>query len=156
MKKIKTIDSILIYEFTEDEKILLKNFNIINGCWWSKWFKFKYIFSIIKFILKLYWKTDLTKFEKLIKDFENFCSYVHDIDFTLWWGLKDFYEANINFIIWILKLLHWSNAFIRILITIVLYIWLNIIWLLHFEFRKKKLTLEELKNQLWKSINDLN
>lgn len=145
---MKTIDRLLIYEFSYKEKRLLLSKWIVNWCGGKKGFKFDYLFRIAKWII---WKSNkirLEKVSKLFKDMKLLCSFTHDIDFYLWWWIKEFYKANIVFIIWILQLLHWSNWYIKILIFILLFLWLNIFWLFHFHFTKNKRTIENLFTNL--------
>jgi hypothetical protein len=145
---MRTINKLLIYKFTAEQKLILKSLWVVNGCWWAKWFKFEYLFSLVKWIV---WKCNKVKAHKLWKlftDFQLLCNFTHDIDFYLWWSLKDFYRANMQFIEWILKLLHWSSWHIRWFVAIILFLWLNIIWLFYFHYRKKRIDIKKLKLSL--------
>jgi len=141
---MRTIDKILPYIFTPEEKKILQDKGFANWCWWAKGFSFDKIFKSIIYIVKKADKFKVKKLKKLIKDFQLLCSFWHDIDFSLWWNLKDFYKANMRFIAWILALLHWSNIITRIFVFIILLLGLNILWLRFFKFRKKKLQLNDL------------
>lgn len=145
---MKTVERFLIYKLTDQQKEILKEKWFVNGCWGGWWFEFKtilnYMFKLIKFFIKKSANVKIKKLKRLWKDIELLCNWLHDIDFSLWGNIKDFHAANMKFICWILGLLHWSTVFIRILVFIVLYIWLNTVGLKFFTFRKKRLQLNDL------------
>lgn len=135
---MRTIENCEFYKFNNNQKRSLRKRNIVNWCWWKKGFKFEYLFWLIKWIIWKYNKTKAKKLKKLFKDFQKLCNYQHDIDFYLWWTWKDFFEANDIFIDWIMKLLHWMNPFLRFFIKSILFLWLNTIWIIYFNFRKER------------------
>jgi len=141
---MRTIERLLPYNFTDEEKQILENKGYANWCWWAKGLSFDKIFKAIIYVVKKADKFKAKKLKRLIKDIQLLCSYRHDIDFTLWWNLKDFYKDNMKFIEWILALLHWSNVITRAFVFIILFLGLNIFWLRFFKFRKKKLKLNDL------------
>ena len=134
---MRRVDKYKVFDLSEKEKQILKDKKVINWCGGEWWFKFLWLMRLVRMIIEFSWKLILNKILLLFHDIRELC-YIHDIRFTLWWNLKDFYKANKNFIIWILDLLYWASPVTRFFVKIVLFIWLNTIWLKYFSFWKKK------------------
>lgn len=101
-------------------------------CWWEWWFKF----SLLKDRLKKVKYFNPQKLDSLYNSIETRACLPHDILFLEWWWIKEFYLANYGFIIEILRILHWTSIPSRIIIFIVLFFWLNILWVKYFNWTK--------------------
>lgn len=137
-KKKRRVGKHLPYNFTVKEKKALIDNWTVNWCGASKWLKFKNIMRVMRAFIEFSWKLDISKILQLYKDIISLCNWQHDIDFARWWNLKDFYKSNKKFIAWINDLLYRTYPSTRIFVKILLTIWLNSFWLIHFNFGKRK------------------
>lgn len=104
----------------------------MNWCWWEWGFKFILIKDWIK---KLKFFNPLL-LEKLSTSIETRACNPHDEAFTKGGWIKEFLKANWEFIIEILRILHWTSVASRCLIFIILFFWLNTIWMKYFNWTK--------------------
>lgn len=104
----------------------------MNWCWWEWWFKF----SLLKNRIKKVKFFNPDKIEKLYNSIEVRWCNPHDIAFARWGWIKAFLKANWEFIIEMLRILHWTSTPSRLLIFIVLFFWLNTIWIKYFNWTK--------------------
>lgn len=104
----------------------------MNWCWWEWGFKF----SLLKDRLKKLKFFNPLLLDRLYASIETRACNPHDKKFEEWWWIIEFYEANLEFINEVLLILHWSNSTWRLLIFIVLFFWLNTIWIKYFNWTK--------------------
>ena len=119
---MKTIDNLLRYKFTEEQKLALKTLGISNGCGWAKGFKF---INLKNRIEKLPF-VDKKRLNKLYWDIEQLCNYNHDIEFYLWGGIIDYFRANYFFALNCIGLLHWTSTKARLGLFLLLLLWLTL------------------------------
>lgn len=120
---MRTIDTILEYNFNPLEIEGLLSSGIINGCGWSWGFKFDNIVPIIIEEIKKIKGFNPKKLEKFINDVKKIC-YEHDIDFRL---KRGFYYSNFKFAFKLYKLLKkWVSRKKRIWIAFFAFTLLNI------------------------------
>lgn len=103
-----------------------------NWCWWEGWFKFKLLKDYIKNVK--YFNPD--KIESLYKTIETRACGPHDNKFTLWGWIKEFLKANYDFTIELLRILHWTSVWSRIIIFTITMLWLNTIWIRYFNWTR--------------------
>ena len=103
-----------------------------NWCWWEWGFKF----SLLKDRLKKVELFNPKKLDSLYLSIETRACNFHDDAFEKGWWIKEFYKANMDFINEIMKILHWTTIFSRLIIFIVLFFWLNTIWIKYFNWTK--------------------
>lgn len=104
----------------------------VNGCGWQWGLRFSMIKNWVKKVK--FFNPD--KVESLYYDIETLCCNPHDEWFSAWWGITDFYKANMSFINNLLALLHWTTIFSRIIIFVVFFFGLNILGVRYFKFTK--------------------
>lgn len=103
-----------------------------NWCWWEWWFKFILLKERVK---KLdFFNPELL--DKLYLSIETRACDIHDDKFKEGGWIFSFLKANWEFIIEIMKIIHWTSVLSRILIFIVLFFWLNTIWIKYFNWTK--------------------
>lgn len=103
----------------------------MNWCWWEWGFKFILLKERLKKVK--YFNPD--KLDSLYNSIEVRACNPHDELFSKWGGIIEFLTANYNFIVEILKILHWTNFISRLFIAIILFIWLNTIWIKYFNWK---------------------
>lgn len=104
----------------------------MNWCWWEWGFKFSLLKERVK---KLdFFNPDLL--DELYNSIENRACNKHDNKFSKGWWIIEFLKANREFIIEVLKILHWTSILSRIIIFIVLFFWLNTIWIKYFNWKR--------------------
>lgn len=115
----RTINSILGYTLTEQQKKALYDAGIVNGIWWQG----ENIETPLLAIIELLPWYNNNKAQSLIADIREL-SVVHDIEyvFKLW-----FYRSNYRFAKHLYQLLHWSN-WKRFAVALTAFILLNRHW----------------------------
>lgn len=103
-----------------------------NWCWAEWGFKF----SLLKDRLKELDFFDSEKLDSLYNNIETNLCNPHDNDFANWWWILDFIRANLNFSIWLLRILHWTSVKSKIIIFLISFIGLNIFWIKYFKWTK--------------------
>lgn len=93
--------------------------------WWIQW---------TKAMRKL--KAFKSEKEKKLLDNLDLVSDIHDLDFEKGWWIKEFYKVNLFLIIRILKLLYWTSETSRVSLFIILFFWLNTMWIKYFNWNK--------------------
>jgi hypothetical protein len=124
---IRLIDKILNkHLYTKDFLLEQRSLGVTNWMWW------KWGIQWTKQAKKLaYFKKEKEK--QLLEDLD-LISDIHDLWFNEWWWVKEFYLVNYTYINDVLALLHWTTIFSRWIILIVLFFWLNTIWLKYFNW----------------------
>jgi len=141
---MRTITRIMPYKLTKVKKAILIEKWLVNWCWWAKWVSFDTMFDIIIYVIKKAFWFKVKKLNRLRIDINQLCKFWHDVSFSLWGNLIDFYKDNLQFIDWIMQLLHWTKPRYRFTIATILFLGLNTVWLKYFTFRKKRLKLDDL------------
>ena len=104
----------------------------MSSCWWHWGYDFinlKNRISKLPFVNK-------RKLNKLYHDIEIKCCIPHDNMFSKWGGLFSFIKANYNFCISLLALLYWTSLKWRFIVFLVVFLWLNTIWVKYFNWTK--------------------
>lgn len=104
----------------------------MNWCWWEWGFKF----SLLKDRLKKLKYFNPQKLDSLYNSIETRACSKHDDKFEKWGWIIEFLKANWEFIIEVLRILHWTSIPSRIIIFIVLFFWLNTLWIKYFNWKK--------------------
>lgn len=131
---MRTLEKLLTYNFSDEDKIKLEILWIVNWCW-AKW-RFNFSNFVDKVENYIWFKSE--KFDSFKKDVKEFCSFQHDVRFWEWWNIIDFFIANLEFINWMLNFLHWTSVKRRILVFIILFFWLTFLWFSAFNFWEKR------------------
>lgn len=114
---MRTIHSVLEYNFTEEQKEWLLASWIINWCGGNGGFNFDTFIQQNISHLKQF-KADKSK--KLLSDLKEIC-YEHDFDY---YSKKGFIISNYKMAKKVFFLLHWLPMRIRILASTILFLWL--------------------------------
>lgn len=141
MKKIRTIDTLIKHELTDDQKFYLEIKWYMNGCWGKGGFNIDKFIEIVKKLFNFKSK----ELDDFTKDLKRLCSENHDIEFTLGGWLFDYFRANYDFVCSIIILLHWTNSRGRLLVFIIVFIPLTVLGVTYFKWGKKKTLTELLK-----------
>lgn len=134
---MRTIDWLLKYKLTEEQKEKLRKIWVCNGCWGSGGYSFDNLFEKFYTRIELLPFVDVKKINSLYGDIRLLCMYNHDIDFERGGGVIDYIKANWDFVYKIIQLLHWTRLLPRIIIFITLFLGLNIFWRKYFNWWKK-------------------
>ena len=135
---MKTINKLLKYKLSKKQKNILLDKKICNWCWWKWWINIDNLFHKFELRVEKLPFINLDKLNLLYKDISQLCSFNHDIDFALGWNLWNYIYANFDFVYKIIKLLHWTSKYARIIIFITLFTWLNLFWRKYFSWGRKK------------------
>ena len=125
---MKTIEKILKSSWYTKEYLLEQRAWWITNWMWPKWT------SITKFLKKLP-NFESDKKNRLLDDLD-LVSDIHDLAYLKWWWIIDFFKANDIFIRNVLDLFYWTSRTARFFLFIILFYWLNTIWIRYFHWRK--------------------
>ncbi len=154
---MRTIEWLLKYKLTKEQKIKLEIVGICNWCWGKWWFSFDSLFKKLEKIsknaerVKKYVKPTkkliliTSKLPSLKSDIKKLCMYSHDIDFELWGNIFHFIYANFDFITKIVSLIHWCPKYIKFIVFCVLSFGLHLFWWKYFRWGKRKTLSDILK-----------
>ena len=103
-----------------------------NWCW-SEWgFKF----SLLKDRLKKLDFFNPEKLDSLYNNIETNLCNPHDEEFEKWWWIINFIKSNYKFSLWLIQILNWTSSKSRLIIFIITFMWLNILWIKHFNWTR--------------------
>ena len=118
---MKTINTILEYNLSEEEVEGLLACGIINWCWAKNWFSFdEFIMREIQYLPVF----DESKKQELFCDLKRICME-HDLDYRV---NKWFRKSNYTMAKKVYSLVHWLPFRYRLAIFLTLYILLNRYW----------------------------
>lgn len=124
---MKTIDIILKEAwYTKEHLLEQRRIGKTNGMgrkWWIAWTKQARKFKAF----------NSNRLEQLLNDLD-LVSDIHDLEFGKWGGIIKFYKSNLDLINRVLILLHWTSTLRRLLVFIIMFIGLNTIWVIAFNW----------------------
>ena len=96
--------------------------------WRVNWFWPKH-YNLFKYLPRFNSK----KFFQLKLDL-NLIADIHDLSYNKWWNVLDFIKA--NYILWknVIRLLHWTNFFWRLLVFLWLFLWTTLFGFKYFNW----------------------
>ena len=88
---------------------------VCNWIWWKGWINFDKLINKLPYF-------DTTKWKKLHQDLD-YLSMCHDLSYNKGWNLFNFLKA--NYILWknVIKLIHWTNLFWKVLVFLCIFLW---------------------------------